>query len=316
MSKRALIVWAGLCLSLTACDSDAPGEDANVDSAVDDTGVVDTGSRADAREDSAVGDAMDSATPPSPGCVDGAGISEGENTFELDGRTRRFLIYLPNEYTRERAWPLLFALHGNGGSADYWDNTSGERNIRGEVEDDAVLIIAEAIEGNWRDYAADRSTWPGRIEEELRYFDELVMRTTNELCIDQDAIFSMGFSGGGSFSGVLGCRREYIRAFGAGGAVIYFDETACVQSPAAWIAISEDDLSDGRRAFRDFFRDAAGCVSSSTPTDPSGCEAYDGCDAESPVHYCAYRGGHRWPAMFGSVSGTEAVWSFFSGVSR
>lgn len=242
----------------------------------------------------------------SAGCVDGLGLAEGEHTFMLDDYNRKYILRLPNGYSKDQPWPLVLALHGNGGNTSYWDVTSGPRNIREVVEDEAVLVIVEAIDNQWRDYS-DESRWAERIELELVYFEEVISQIETELCINQDAIFSMGFSGGGSFSGVLGCRRPDIRAIAVGGSVIYFDEGNCIHAPAAWIAISEGDESNGRFAYRDYFRDAAGCTDSSMPTPPEACVAYEGCDAGTPVHYCTHPGGHQWPDF-----GAQGAWDFFS----
>lgn len=310
-----IALCAGLFLATGCGDGEVSSSDAGT------TPRLDAGPLLDAARDATTADSgiasadagadtgsttVDAGPPGSVGCTTGAGIAEGESTFELDGRTRRFVLHLPNGYTRDRAWPLIFALHGNGGSIDYWNQTSGSRNIRGAVEDDAILIVAEAIDGQWRDYSADSSTWPARIELELAYFDALVERMTTELCVDENAIFSMGFSGGGSFSGVLGCRREYIRAIAVGGSVIYFDEADCVSTPAAWITIGAEELTAGRAAFRDFFRDAAGCAATSASTEPPPCVAYEGCAEPTPVDYCQHDGGHVWPSF-----GTAASWAFF-----
>jgi polyhydroxybutyrate depolymerase len=243
----------------------------------------------------------------SPGCTSGSGLAEGEHVFTLDDLERRFIVRLPIGYTADQPWPVVLALHGNGGSVAYWDVTSGPRNIRAVLENDAVLIIVEAIEGNWRDYDMPPETWPARIEQELAYFEEVLTQAKNELCIHEDAIFSMGFSGGGSFSGVLGCRRPDIRAIAVGGSVIYFEEEDCAYAPAAWITIGEMELSPAREAFRDFFRDRAMCEETSMATDPSPCTAYDGCAPLTPVHYCQHPAGHVWPDF-----GSEAMWSFFS----
>lgn len=66
-------------------------------------------------------------------------------------------------------------------------------------------------------------------------------------------------------------------------------------------------MSTGRAAFRDSFRDRAGCMSASTATEPAPCEAYDGCALDAPVHDCEHPGDHVWPD-FASV----AMWDFFS----
>jgi hypothetical protein len=125
--------------------------------------------------------------------------------------------------------------------------------------------------------------------------------------VNEAAIFSMGFSGGGSFSGVLGCRRPDIRAIAVGGSVIYFDEADCIHTPAAWITIGEMELTADREAFRDFFRDRAMCSETSMSTEPAPCTAYDGCGSDTPVHYCQHPDGHIWPDF-----GSEAMWGFFS----
>lgn len=232
----------------------------------------------------------------SPGCVDGEGIPEGESTFMLGGETRKYIVHLPTGYTRDKTWPVVLALHPNGGDITYWDVTSGERNIRAQVENDAILIVAEDITNNW----------PDDLDTELTYFDTILTRVKGELCVDTDEIFSMGFSGGGSFSGVLGCRRDDIRAIAIGGAIMYFDPADCVNTPAAWVTIGTQELVQGRADFRDFWRDKAGCEATTMPTDPSPCVAYDGCDTTTPVQYCQHPGDHVWPSF-----GTEASWKFF-----
>ena len=243
----------------------------------------------------------------SPGCVDGEGLTTGERTFTLGGMERRYLLYVPSGYTRERSWPVVFALHGNGGSVSYWNGTSGDRNVREAFADDSILVVAEAIDGNWRDYDMPADTWPARIEQELAYFDAIRDELRAAYCVNDEAIFSMGFSGGGSFSGVLGCRREWIRAIAVGGSVLYFDEEECVSTPAAWITIGTMELTSGREAFRDFFRDAAGCEATGSDVMPEPCIEYDGCNVGTPVHYCQHAGGHVWPSF-----GTEAAALFFA----
>ena len=119
-----------LTLSSIACGSDDAATDAGGDATTDsstDTGTgmdtstpTDTGTPdappTDAPTDTAV---VDAGPPGSAGCVDGAGLDEGEHTFMLEDRSRRYILRLPNGYTRDRAWPLVLALHGNGGSTSY-----------------------------------------------------------------------------------------------------------------------------------------------------------------------------------------------------
>jgi polyhydroxybutyrate depolymerase len=299
-----------LAFVLAACGDDAAAPDSGTSPPRDGGGGrIDSGAPRDGGdvEVDAGGGGMDAGSTGTEGCVSGAGLEDGEHTFMLEGENRRYLLYLPNGYTRDRAWPLVFALHGNGGNTSYWNGTSGDRNIRGEVEDEAILVIAEAIDGNWRDYAMPASSWPARMEMELNYFDTVLAELSAALCVDQREIFTMGFSGGGSFSGVLGCRRDYIRAIGSGGSVIYFEEADCISTPASWTTMGDMEIADRGTTFRDFFRDRAGCDETSMPTDPDPCIAFDGCDPATPVTYCQHPAGHVWPDF-----GTAAVWQYFS----
>lgn len=253
----------------------------------------------------------DAGPPSSVGCARGAGLTEGEHSFMLDGRARRYLLRLPTGYTPARAWPVVLALHGNGGSAAYWDVTSGARNIRAALRSDAILVIVEAIDGNWRDYAQPASTWPARIDLELAYFEHVLTELRGALCVREDAIFSMGFSGGGSFSGLLACRRTDIRAIAVGGSVLYYDPAACVGRAAAWVTIGDQESTVDRQRFRDDVRARAGCLATDTATTPAGCVAYDGCPARTPVQFCAHPGGHEWPSF-----GSQAMAAFFRAVLR
>ena len=279
-------------LSTLACDGATPAADAPA------------GSDGPTTVDAVV--APDAATT-SVGCQAGAGLTEGEHTFDLDGRTRRYVLRLPQGYARDRAWPVVLALHGNGGSVSYWDGTSGDRNIRAVLADDAVLVVLEAIGGNWRDYALPEAEWPALLEAELRYVDAVVTQVRTDLCVRDDGLFAMGFSGGGSFAGVLACRRPDVRAIAVGGAVLYVPAATCTRPVPAWITIGALELVPAREEYRDTFRDLAGCAATTSATPPAPCTAYAGCMPEAPVHYCPHPGDHIWPSF-----ASAAMWQFFA----
>ena len=236
----------------------------------------------------------------SAGCAVMNGLPEGDSTLMVGGAARSFRLRLPEGYTNSKAWPLVLALHPNGGSGiGYWDGTG--RNIRQVVRDKAILVLPLARGGNgdW--------DWRGNLPADNAYFEALLTRLKDRLCVDTRRIFAMGFSGGGSYAGVLGCLRQDIRAIATGGAVIYFQPNACTSKPAAWVTIGDGELIAGREMFRDHFRGAAGCQTGSTPATPAGCVAYTACAAATPVQFCRHPGGHEWPGF-----GTQAAWDFFA----
>lgn len=293
---------------VTAADDDGPTS-LTTASTAGDTSTSEGGESTTTLEpaDSSGGSSSESGGPNvSPGCMGGEGLADGEHTFMLDGYDRRYILRLPQNYAMDQAWPVIFALHGNGGDVNYWDAQGGTRDIRAAFADEAIVVVVEAIDHQWRDYAADPSTWPARIELELTYFDTVLEELRTQLCVDDDNVFSMGFSGGGSFSGVLGCRREYVRAIAVGGSVIYFEPADCVSAPAAWITIGEQETTPERLAYRDFFRDLGGCAETSMAGAPAGCIDYDDCDPDTPVTFCSHPAGHEWPSI-----GTDATKAFF-----
>jgi polyhydroxybutyrate depolymerase len=236
-----------------------------------------------------------------PGCAVPNGLPEGQATIAVGALNRTYILRLPAGYTHEKAWPLVLALHPNGGSGiGYWDATSGARSIRALARDKAIVVLPLARpEGGGFD-------WRGDLPADLAFFDALITRLESKLCIDTSRIFAMGFSGGGSFSGVLACRRKDIRAFAAGSAVAYYDAKDCQGPSAAWITVGADELIAARTGFRDDWVKRNGCQAQTSATPPANCLAY-ACPATSPVHFCVHPGGHLWPDY-----GTEAAWSFFS----
>jgi len=253
----------------------------------------------DATAAGAGGSAQDSSPRESPGCGTTVGFAAGMHSIKVGGADRIYAVHRPAGYdpTAKKAWPLVLALHPNGSNISYWAPTTGVRALSPLLKDTAILVRPQAINDDWRsDLSAD-----------LDYFEALIQEVESNLCVDTTRIFALGHSGGGSFAGVLGCHRSDVRAIAASGAVIYFEEQDCVGQPAAWITIGVDEAIPERVAYRDFFRNFAGCRETSTPVPPDGCVLYDCPSPNRPVEFCSHPGGHEWPS-FGS---TETV-AFFS----
>jgi len=242
------------------------------------------------------------APKPSAGCSNGVELADGTHELSVQNLERRFVLRKPTRYAAGGPWPLVLALHPNGSNTGYWDGTDGDRALRPLLADQALLLIAQA-----RELEAGKSDWRGDLPADLAYFEAALAQIKSNLCVDEARIFSMGFSGGGSFSGVLGCHRPDIRAIAAGGAVIYFDQDDCIGTPAAWITIGDGEVVQGRLDYRDFFRSDAGCTDTSTPVAPAPCIAYQCPDPERPVQFCSHPGGHEWPSF-----GIDAAFRFFS----
>lgn len=311
LSAGTLVVMRASLLLVAVAIGCSSGESNSDEAATDtDTGVVvaedtaattiDTATTPDTEQPDVVADAAaeTSIETKSAGCTSGKELAEGAATITIGGATRKYTLRKPTGYSADRAWPLVLALHPNGSNMAYWDATTGSRAMRPILKDKAILVLPEARMGDWR----------GDLPTDLAYFDSLISLLKKEMCIDTSRIFSMGFSGGGSFSGVLGCSRTDIRAIASGGAVIYFDKTKCVGKPAAWITIGDGESIPARIEFRDFWRTRNACTTMTTVVPPaSTCVAYGCPDPKLPVEFCSHAGDHVWPSF-----GADAAWLFFS----
>ncbi len=252
--------------------------------------------------------------PPSNGslgCQAAEPLEPGARTIQAAGATRNYELILPPSYTPGGdPWPLVFALHPNEATdpIGYWH----DQNLPNSVNDRAVLVLTASLP------AGGIHNWNTAQNEEanLAYFDALHEELTANLCIDEARVFTMGFSGGGSFSSVLGCLRgDRFRGFASSGGILYFELTnqnaPCVGAPAAWVNIGTGEGRDDRSQMRDFWRERNGCdlgepVGPDRANNPP-CDAYT-C-TQQPMTYCSHDGGHEWPRF-----GNEEVLEFFFGL--
>lgn len=244
-----------------------------------------------------------------PGC--GLAVPAGASTLELTvgAETREYLRVVPEGYDPQTPMPLVLAFHGLGGSADlarlYFQ-------IEGAAEGAAIFVYPQGVP---QASTGGQTGWDlAPSGSDVAFFDALVAELSQHACIDPDRIFATGHSFGGYMSNALGCfRAEVLRAIGpvAGGPP--FGGSCQDATVAAWLAHGTADevvlLSQGELA-RDALIDRNGCAATTTAAEPAPCVAYDGCEADVPVVWCAHEEldlqGHAWPRFAG-----PAIWAFF-----
>ena len=237
---------------------------------------------------------------PSAGC--GKPSSAVGSEIEAGGKDRSYQLYLPSGYDSDRAYPLVFAWHGLGGSGWLAQAYFG---IEEEVGSDGILVYPDAEPLPSAGWATGWELDPDGYDFE--FFDALHEHLTERLCVDLDRVFSTGHSFGAYLSNSLGCYRpEVLRAIApvAGGPM---RSGECTGAVAAWIAHGSADtvvlLSEGEST-RDKWQVYNDCSDKSATTKPSPCVAYEGCARD--LHWCEHSGQHEWPAFAAS-----AIWNFF-----
>ena len=232
-----------------------------------------------------------------PGCGNAAAPKGARNlTIQVNGAPRTYLLFVPNGYDPNKSIPLIFAWHSSGADGA---ESRGYYKLEPVTGDGAIIVYPNGLKGAW-DLSANGV--------DMKFFDLLLESISKDYCIDQKRVFSTGYSFGGMMSNSLACNRgNKLRAF-APMAGAFFDGTkSCPTAVPAWIAhATNDDLvsySSGQAA-RDIWLKTNGCGTTTMPTSPSQCVAYQ-C-SKAPVTWCVHTSGHVWPNF-----ASKGVWDFF-----
>jgi len=240
----------------------------------------------------------------SAGC--GKADTPGSDTFTIDvsGLEREYIVKIPSGYDPSHAYRLIFTWHYLGGSAAGIAGGfgGGYYGLESRAEGSAIFVSPEGID----------AAWPNTGGRDVAFGRAMVEWMRENYCIDNDRIFSTGFSYGGIMSNTVGCQMgDIFRAIApmAGSGPLSFGGGSCMGEVAAILFHGQDDgvvsFSSGQNS-RDHWVEANGCDSTTTPGSPSQCVEYNGCNDGYPVIWCEYPGGHTQPSI-----GPDAIWAFF-----
>ncbi|WP_435367595.1 lectin [Glycomyces tritici] len=259
----------------------------------------------------------------SAGCGSAPTLSSGTHTIQSGGTSRSFILRVPDNYDRSRAYPLIFAFHWNGGTAGdvAGGGTDGANwsyyGLQRLSNNSAIFVAPQGIGNGWANSG-------GR---DVTFVDDMIGRLESGLCVDTAQRFALGFSYGGGMSYSLACSRATVfRAVAvyAGGQL-----SGCSggTQPIAYLGIhgiSDNvlNISQGR-SLRDRFVTNNGCTRQNPPEPASGSRthivtSYSGCRAGYPVQWAAFDGGHTPGPIDGTYDDgwqtwtSGVTWNFFS----
>jgi poly(3-hydroxybutyrate) depolymerase len=252
---------------------------------------------------------------PSSGCG-ATGFVRGlsANTIVANGKTRAYLLAVPDSYNAAVPLALTFVWHAR------CDTGAGVRGV--DLETPAAGASIFVYPDGLYLPAYDCTGWDlSNGGDDVRLFDALVQAIEARYCVDQARRSSTGFSFGGGFSNALACFRgaalRAVAPVGTGRA--WLDEllpphsSVCGGPIATWLATGSDDpYYSGAVDSRDQRLAQNHCGATSTPVPPSPwCASYNGCTAGAPLVWCVHSGlgGHVWPPFASS-----AVWQFLDGL--
>jgi polyhydroxybutyrate depolymerase len=260
---------------------------------------------------------------------------------DFGSQEREFAIDIPEAYSDEgEPMPLLFVLHGAGGSGNGIRSFSGFSELGEELG--FIAVFPSGIGGGWNDGRPD----PGlAVIDDVGYFNHVIELLTNSLNIDESRIYAAGYSMGGMMSYRLGCNLpgRFAAIASVASPMPLYIQAECDAAPplpvlliqgtddhvVPWMGIRNGYLSAPRTM--EYWADRNGCTYEPEfvlepdvrPDDGTLVirERYDDCDDEVMM-YGIYQGGHTWPGrpvMAGfdlgvtsyDINAADVIWTFF-----
>jgi len=150
-----------------------------------------------------------------------ADLGPGQETKVVDaslGSVGYYQVYLPPEYTPDRAWPTIFCYHGMGGSPTTWP-------FRQVLGGKGFVIIGMCYAGG-KGGEAYRAT-----DADTENIRRLVPPLVKRLNMDRRQLFVGGFSMGGWMTSIVG---ETVPSLWAGMAILGAGRQGSGRDPEAW----------------------------------------------------------------------------------
>ncbi|MBN1967357.1 MAG: prolyl oligopeptidase family serine peptidase [Anaerolineae bacterium] len=124
-------------------------------------------------------------------------------TFEHDGLTRTYRLYVPANHDAAQPVPLLFALHGGGGNSRSMERlTEGGFNRLADAHD-FLVVYPDGLNQAWND--GRLITGQASDADDVGFLLALLDDLATRYAIDPARVFATGISNGGAMSFRLAC---------------------------------------------------------------------------------------------------------------
>ena len=269
-------------------------------------------------------------------------INDGAKTINVNGVTRKFILYIPSTYNSSDTLPLMLNFHGWTMSASNQMNMSDMRALA--ESEKFILVYPQGTKFKNSFFGPTHwnvGSWTtGSTSEDIEFVDKLIEHMSDNYNIDLERIYACGYSNGGFFSHELACNlSNKIAAIGAVSANMSTrTKDNCNPShPTAVITVSgtnDHEVSYDGTNFEgqishnevlnywvNFNQTHASSIISDLPNintnDGSMVKLYQYKNGNNNVeieHYKLINGGHDWPGSYGNmdIDANSIIWRFVS----
>jgi polyhydroxybutyrate depolymerase len=205
---------------------------------------------------------------------------------------------VPAGYNRQTPYALIFAYHGLGGKGA---DLQTFLNMEGTTQGKAIFVYPDGL-----DVGGGTGWTLSEAGADIKMFDAVLANVSSKFCIDQKAVYAVGFSYGGWMANAVGCYRgNKLGGFAsiAGGG----PNGKCTGATPAMIVHGSMDTAEPPVAgeeSRDFWRTTNGCSATSAAAAPAPCVAFSGCSKS--LYWCMHPGGHEIPGFV-----HDGLWTWF-----
>ncbi len=134
-------------------------------------------------------------------------IASDPHSVKFDNEDRSYRIYVPDNLPEETAVPLVFVIHGGGGTDEGIERVTKARFNALADEHGFIVVYPQGIDKQWSDGRDDdfRPESHKNGVDDVGYFEFLIDEVSGEYNIDAQRIYATGISNGGFMSMRLAC---------------------------------------------------------------------------------------------------------------
>lgn len=123
------------------------------------------------------------------------------NFVTFEGYERSYEVFVPENYTEIQNYPLVFVIHGGGGTGKGLVRTTRAQFNKLATRDKFIVVYPNGIEKSWNDGARDTIGVARKLNiNDVGYFEKMIVILNYKYSIDNKNIFACGISNGGFMS--------------------------------------------------------------------------------------------------------------------